>query len=244
MVEGISKINSSYDDGVKVITEELKAQFRCNGSDTYLHWIDNVFNDIDSQKVIPLKKADYDIRIFDDPTTLYSYIKSLSNETPKEGEEKVVSRMVAGWCWPWKTKLADNGDLLKEVEIGDSFKESWETRIQPASEFRHLYAPSAELWAFDPRGVNQIGCNPSSQGFDFEYVGVILGPDITVKDYGLVAVPNKNYDGSLPTEEGKELTTLIRNIYRVLMTRGKKGCYIYCCDPKVADYFRKYLPKD
>ena len=108
----------------------------------------------------------------------------------------------------------------------------WETKANPSKENKKQYARSADFWAKDPQGINQVGCIYSAQGFEFDYVGGMLGPDIqydSEKDC-LVCVPSLNKEGEVNNKKAKA-EFLIRNIYRVLLTRGRKGCYMYSCDP-------------
>jgi DUF2075 family protein len=137
--------------------------------------------------------------------------------------------------------LSPSGDLIKDVKIGN-FEMPWETNnICARGVYRDNYASSADTWAIEPQGINQIGCIFSIQGFEIDYIGVILGPDIKYDEkndclvgvVGMnVAVKNKNQD---------IYNTHIRNAYRVLMSRGKRGCFIYSCDPKVSEFIRKCI---
>ena len=103
----------------------------------------------------------------------------------------------------------------------------WETLTRPRMPYRDMYASSADTWALEPAGINQIGCVFSIQGLEIDYIGVIIGPDLVYNSENdcLKAVPDM----------------YVKNIYRVLMCRGKKGCYIYSCDPEVSSYFRRCL---
>jgi DUF2075 family protein len=117
----------------------------------------------------------------------------------------------------------------------------WETKKAPTQEpYKSMYAPTTNSWASHPMGINQVGCVYTAQGFEFDYVGVILGPDIEydASHDRLRCIPKNNKKNRVSEKNGD---ILIRNIYRVLMSRGKYGCYIYCCDPKVADYFKRFM---
>lgn len=129
----------------------------------------------------------------------------------------------------------------KEVQIGD-WAMPWETKARPSAEYRNQYARNADFWARDLQGINQVRCIYSAQGFEFDYVGVILGSDIQYdsKHDCLICLPSLNKERNL-TNTGGEL--LIRNIYRVLLTRGRKGCYMFSCDPNVSCYFRRFINK-
>lgn len=215
----------------------LETQCRCLGGDKFVAWLDEVLYKAPQNITLFLKKDDFNFKIFDNPNNLYSQIKSLNDPT-----KNITARLCAGWCWPWVDKQVDRqtGDLKKEIQIGD-FCMPWETKQAPTKEpYKSMYAPDTNSWASHPMGINQVGCVYTAQGFEFDYVGVILGPDIeydAVRDC-LRCIPKKNKKNKVSEKNGD---TLIRNIYRVLMSRGKYGCYIYCCDPKVADYFKRFM---
>ena len=222
----------NFSGKVKVLEVELKTQFRCNGSDNYLDWVDEIIFKPSKHIRHSFKSSDYDFRLFDSPQELYDSIRSLFDSGKS-------ARVAAGYCWHWSTELAPNGDLKKDVVIGD-FKMPWETNtVRARAPFREKYASSADTWATEPEGINQIGCIFSIQGLELDYMGVIIGPDL---DYdaergALVAVPGKNMD--VRTGDAEVYDKHIKNIYRVLLTRGIKGCFVYCCNPGVGEYLRR-----
>ena len=219
-----------------VVSEiELTSQFRCSGSNNYLDWVDNVLyrshSELERENI--WLSGDYPFGVCDSPRELQKIILYYHSK----GQN---ARLVAGWCWPWENGY-DNGDLRKEVIIGD-WKMPWETKNGVPRGHENDYAPSANLWASDPRGVNQIGGNPSSQGFEFDYVGVILGPDITYdKTNDCISIPPYRKGLTYGNVSGDNHDQIIRNIYRVLMTRGKKGCYIFCVDAPLNEYFKQLI---
>ena len=238
-IKGLKHLTQDPLQKVNVYTHELTTQFRCVGADRFVTWVDNVlYNEVPNEKKIKLDKEDFDFKIFKSPQELELEIRKLNNQ---ETEPKVTARLVAGWCWEWSDKKADNGDLKKEVKIGD-WCMPWETKAHPSKEFKSLYARNADFWAKDPQGINQVGCVYSAQGFEFDYVGVILGPDIKydAKKDALVCLPKLNKERNL-TDKDENGDRLIRNIYKVLLTRGRKGCYMYSCDPKVSNYFKRFM---
>ena len=231
--ECLNDISSSFSGDVNILDFELFSQFRCNGSDNYLDWLDDVIYKPFSQINTHFSEKEYDFKVFDSPHVLYEQIKAKNqpNGTPAR-----TARLAAGYCWDWKGELTPDGDLKKEVVIGD-FQMPWET-LKPAREpFRRLYASSADTWAIEPEGINQVGCVFSIQGLEIDYIGVILGPDI---DYDpendcLKAVHGITHN----MNAGNDPDKFVKNIYRVLMSRGKLGCYVYCCNDGVADYLRR-----
>ena len=224
---------------IDVMTLELKSQFRCNGSDNYLDWIDAVlYNDKRTIKAVGSNfRNEYMFDICDSPEVLEETIRSLDNP---QGTPVQVARIVAGYCWDWTKYPLSNGDLAKDVKIGN-WAMPWETNQGRArGEFSKLYAPSAELWASHPMGINQVGCIFSAQGFEVDYIGVILGPDIRYDKEQDRIVTVKGVTHSVKGSD-EEVDTCIRNIYRVLLSRGRRGCYIYCCDNQLADYFKSII---
>ena len=212
---------------------ELKTQFRCSGSDGFLNWIDNILDIRKTANKILTKKEKMDFRIFDSPHELY-------NEIKKKNKEKANSaRLVAGFCWPWSDPNPD-GTLVKDVVIGD-FKISWEGK-----EGKKLAKgiPPWYRWAHDPNGVNQCGCIYTIQGFEFDYVGVIFGNDIIYdKDRKEWRGKPENSNDPVVKKGKNQYVDYIKHIYRVLLTRGMKGCYVYFVDKQTEDFFKSRIEK-
>ena len=212
---------------------ELKSQFRCNGSDGYISWLDETLGIIEDAE-IGFKGVNYDFKIFQNPSELYEEIR-IRNRTNNK------SRMLAGYCWDWISKSDLNA---YDIEFPNSnFKAKWNLESRGSA------------WIIDANSIEDIGCIHTSQGLELDYVGVIIGPDFKMTEGSLVSDPSgrASTDVSLhgykkELKENPELAEakadqIIRNTYRTLMTRGMKGCYIYCTDPEVADYFQKRLAR-
>lgn len=212
---------------------ELKSQFRCNGSDNYLDWLEDVL--YNKQIEHHFNKEDYDFQIFTSPSELYAKIASTDSESGK------TARLTAGFCWPWSSNLADDGDLVKDVRIGD-FAMPWETK-DTIKNVPKRYVKWYE-WAYKPEGVKQIGCIYTAQGFEFDVIGVIVGPDLFVDRNGNLAVNKYAIADPVLKRSGDGIDSYVRNIYRVLMSRGMKGCYVYFCNKDVENYFRKALDEN
>jgi DUF2075 family protein len=212
---------------------ELKSQFRCNGSDGFIAWIDETLGVIEDEETT-YPEASYDFKIFTDPSKLYQEIRSKNKTNNK-------SRMLAGYCWDWVSKNNPKLDDISFPEFKFSAKWNLESR--------------GSAWIIDPKSIEDIGCIHTSQGLELDYVGVIVGPDLKIKDGELVSDPEgrASTDVSLhgykkefkedPITAGAKADQIIRNTYRTLMTRGMKGCYIYCTDPEVAKYFQDRLSR-
>lgn len=252
---------------VNVLEFELKDQFRCNGSDNYLDWINSVLGY--DEVTVRLDHNLYDFDVFDTPQALYQKIRELDDYAvwadrrkaemgdgfsykalkERKDEEKPAfkqrARLIAGYHWHWDDKKKqENGDLLYEVEIPEyDFAMPWETKAKPKGDFAYKYAKNADGWANQDEGVNQIGCIYSMQGWETDYVGVIIGPELKYDKERdcLQSDPTEEiHPKNIPREPTKH-DSLIKNIYRVLMTRGMKGCYVFACDPGVRDYLRRKM---
>tara|TARA_B110001454_G_C12723340_1_gene436822 strand:- start:32306 stop:34159 length:1854 start_codon:yes stop_codon:yes gene_type:complete len=205
---------------------ELASQFRCNGSDGYIAWLDNAL-DIRTTANSKLDKKEFDIQIFDDPRLLYEAIKS-KNQNNR-------ARMVAGYCWEWASKNNSKVFDINFPEYGFSMK--WNL------------AENVMLWILKEDSIDQIGCIHTCQGLELDYVGVIIGPDLVVRDKKVVtnyrarARSDQSLKGikkiakSDPLKAERIAESIIKNTYRALMTRGMKGCYIFSQDEETRKYF-------
>ena len=214
----------------------LTSQFRCNGSDNYMDWIEQVL--YNKPVTSTFGKDDFDLKIFESPQEMYNQI-ALQNSKPNQ-----TARIMAGFCWPWSTDVVD-GDLVKDVHIGD-FAMPWETSDKvPYARLIKKY-PKWFEWAYKPLGINQVGCIYTAQGFEFDYAGVIVGPDLKYDKTARKVITDKTAckDPVLKRnvkEANMTFDDYVRNIYRVLMTRGMKGCYLYVCDENLRNYMKQLL---
>ena len=139
------------------------------------------------------------------------------------------ARMAAGYCWPWNDPGKD-GSLPADVRIGD-WARPWNLR----GERSVGGAPPAALWASDDRGFGQVGCVYTAQGFEYEWNGVVLGPDLVWRNDRWVAVRSANGDSDFRNTKrvsDADFDALVRDVYKVLMTRGLRGVYLYSTDPE------------
>ena len=216
--------------GADVTHLELASQFRCAGSDGYLAWLDDTLGVRDTANT-RLSADDFDFRVVDSPVELDQLIRA------RNGNNK--SRLVAGYCWDWKSKR--NPDAY-DITLPDSgFQRQWNL------------GSDGSLWITADDSIDQVGCIHTCQGLELDHVGVIIGPDFVIEDGDLktAAAGRSTMDRSIrgwktlmrkdPVGTSEHLDRIIRNTYRTLMTRGMKGCYVYCTDPAVADYFRRRL---
>ena len=223
--------------GAKVEECTLTSQFRCNGSDNYMDWLEQVlYNRLVTSK---FKLSDFNLQILDSPQEMYDRLVEQDN-VPGQ-----TARIMAGFCWKWSDTLDENGDLIKDVEIGD-FKMPWETH-RNFTRTPKGYVKWYE-WAYKPEGIKQVGCIYTAQGFEFDYAGVIIGPDLiyNTETLKIETVKSATRDPMLrnaPNEATMTYDDYVRNIYRVLMSRGMKGCFLYICDENLRNYMKQLLAK-
>lgn len=226
----IKQYATKYDCSIEEV--ELISQFRCNGSDNYLDWVESVLGH-SSEKRVLTQQDNFDFKIFNSPQELYDVL------VEKNNGKSTTARLVAGFCWEWSKSPDKNGELVKDVKIGD-FAMPWETHgdiAKPPVGYVKWYE-----WAYLPEGIKQVGCIYTAQGFEFDYIGVIIGKDVKYdrENDCLVGDITQTKDPTL--KKGKEnFDEYVKNIYRVLMTRGMKGCYIYCVDKETEEYFRSKI---
>ena len=214
----------------EVIKMELVSQFRCNGSDGYLAWIDDVLQIRDTANY-DLEGIDYDIRICDSP-------KEMEHIVIEKNRIINRARILAGYCWNWP-KDTRNDVNYHDIKIGD-YGISWNL-------------DGGDAFAINPDSVHEAGCIHTSQGLEFDYVGVIIGDDMRyengeiVTDYSKRAKTDQSMKGikglakNNPEKASQLADEIIKNTYRTLMTRGMKGCYVYCTDSELAAYLKERL---
>lgn len=220
-------------EGSEVIKMELTSQFRCNGSDGYLAWLDNVL-EIRETANYDLEDIDYDIRICDTPFELERWVvdkNSLRNR----------ARILAGYCWNWP-KVTRSDSTFHDIRIGN-YGISWNL-------------DNVDAFAVNEESVHEAGCIHTSQGLEFDYVGVIIGDDMRYEDGHIVTDFTKRADtdnsmkgiktlnSKHPDEAQKISDEIIKNTYRTLMTRGMKGCYVYCTNQPLASYLKRQLKQE
>lgn len=232
-VDEIKKYAKEFNAGIKVV--ELESQFRCNGSDGYLAWLDNVL-EIRKTANFDGMDFDYDFRVIDNPNELRRLIEEKNKINNK-------SRLVAGYCWNWISNGKNDSNVHDIVFPEYNFEMSWNLG-------------NSQTWAIDSTSVNEVGCIHTCQGLEFDYVGVIIGDDIRyedghiVTDYTKRAKTDQSLKGihKIAKERGQEIANqiadkIIKNTYRTLMTRGMKGCYVYCMDKQLQFYFKSKIVK-
>lgn len=220
----------AQEQGAEVHELELSSQFRCNGSDGYLAWLDNTLQ-VRTTANPDLEDVDYDFRVFDDPNAMRDAIRA-RNCTNR-------ARMVAGYCWSWNSKKDPEAMDIVLPEHG--FSAQWNLN------------DDGMLWAIAKKSVEQVGCIHTCQGLEFDYVGVIIGEDLVIRNGRVItrveqrAGQDRSVHGykklykEQPESASRLADQIIKNTYRTLMTRGQKGCYLYATDPETREYFASFV---
>lgn len=227
-VEEIEHFAEEMDAEVEYGT--LEAQFRCSGSDGYVRWLDDVLEIRETANAGGFD-LEFDVRLFDDPNDLHATIE-------ERNDEERLSRVVAGYCWEWETDGRADEEVM-DIEIGD-YRRSWNLDV-------------SDPWAIAEGSIDEVGCIHTCQGLEFDYVGVIIGPDLKYRNGEVVTdhTERANTDRSLfgikkmlrenPNHAERKIDEIIKNTYRVLLSRGIKGCYIYCVDDELQEYMRERI---
>jgi len=219
--------------GAHIHRASLSSQFRCNGSDGYLAWLDSALQLRETANPT-LDGVDYDIQVFESPVALREKIFQKNLRANK-------ARMVAGYCWKWVSRKNPAATDIQIEEFG--FEAQWNL------------SKDGSLWIISPDSVREVGCIHTCQGLEVDYVGVIIGPDFVVRDGKAITDASKR-DGRDKTIQGfkkrleedqeaarAQADLIIKNTYRTLMTRGQKGCYLFCTDQETRDYFTELLAR-
>lgn len=217
--------------GAELVELKLESQFRCNGSDGYIAWLDHALG-IRSTANQSLDGIDYDFQVVDSPNELNELIK-------KKDSKGSGSRLLAGYCWDWEGKKDPN---IKDVVIPEhNFAMRWNL------------SKDGMLWILEPDSISEIGCIHTCQGLEMEYAGVIIGRDFMVKkgrivtdveerskqDYSVRGIKTMRKED--PKRAKEVADSIIKNTYRTLMSRGQKGCYVFCVDKETNEYFKRAI---
>jgi DUF2075 family protein len=215
-------------NGLRVHEIELDEQYRCGGSAAYIRWVEQLLGLGDEAPAPWAGDEHFQLSVADSPEELEQLL--LAKEA-----DGYSARMAAGYCWPWSDPRPDD-TLVADVAI-----EGWSRPWNVKGERRVGAAPPAALWASDPAGVGQVGCVYTAQGFEYDWNGVILGPDLVWRDGSLVSNRLANRDPDFRSQKNvsdQQFDDLVRNVYKVLLTRGMVGTLLYSTDPETRDALR------
>ena len=206
-----------------IITYETKlvSQFRCNGSDSYIQFLDETLQRHEESIAVDLSELNFDFKVFDNPNEMRDALREKNMMNNK-------SRMVAGYCYDWNIRHR-RGDW--DIMLEDGFKAKWNLE-------------NDKVWAINPNSFEEVGCIHTAQGLEFDYVGVFIGKDLTFNpatrsiETHREAISNDDKSSGIRSAAPDKAHQLILNTYKTLLTRGQKGCYVYCEDKNLRDYIR------
>lgn len=218
--------------GVRVV--RLEGQYRCGGSEFYEEWVLRLLGLVELPPIpwsrLTSGEDGYRVAALPTPAALESWLVA---QNPG-GDD--TARIAAGYCWPWSDPVRDeNGKrLVDDVVIGD-WRRPWNAKDKGAVPG----APASHFWASDPRGFGQVGCIYTAQGFEYDWSGVILGDDFVRRGDRWVAQRDRSHDGQVKRATVEEFPALVRNTYKVLLTRGMKATAVYSTDPETQEFLER-----
>lgn len=202
----------------------LQTQMRISADKDYVGYIRSVLSD--NPPTSRENFGDYDLRLFTD-------LGEMRRELNKREAEHGLSRLVAGYAWPWKSK---KDRTAFDIEL-DGQPMRWNSTTTD--------------WINSPKSVDEVGSIHTVQGYDLNYVGVIIGNDLSYDPVaGKLIFDRTNYHDKKGRENNPklgitysdaDLIEYVKNIYSVLLTRGIRGTYVFVCDPALRDRLQKYL---
>lgn len=223
-------IEYAQKNNIRLYECDLVAQFRCNGSDAFINWVNHTLEVEVTANPFWEKDNAFEFKVVNSASELEAAIRA-------KADEGYTARMTAGFCWKWSNPDS-TGNLLDDVVIGD-WKRPWDAK--PGAGKLAPGIPTASLWAYDPNGLGQVGCVYTAQGFEFDYVGVIVGKDLVHRSgTGWVGVKDESCD-TVVRRSKEKFVDLVKNTYRVLLTRGMKGCYVYFMDDETRKFFESRI---
>lgn len=218
--------------GLEVVRIELDEQFRCGGSAAYVDWVEQILGLNDG---VPFEAALPDddplvVEVVDSPWELERCLR-------ERNDNGYTARISAGYCWQWSDAKRDG--LVDDVVIGD-----WARPWNNKEDRRVGTAPPSALWATQEGGFDQVGCVYTAQGFEFDWAGVIIGPDLVWRDGRFETVRSANKDPHFrnpKTVPDEDFDLLVRHVYKVLLTRGMIGTILYSPDAQTREALRVLL---
>ena len=218
--------------GHEVVRIELDEQFRCGGSAAYVEWVEQILGLNDG---VPFEAAlpeddPFVVEVVDSPWELERRLR-------ERNDNGYTARISAGYCWKWSDTKRDG--LVDDVVIGD-----WARPWNNKEDRRAGTAPPAALWATQEGGFDQVGCVYTAQGFEFDWAGVIIGPDLVWRDGRFETVRSANKDPHFrnpKTVSDDDFDLLVRHVYKVLLTRGMIGTILYSPDAQTREALRALL---
>ena len=222
-IDKIKQYAHKYDSEIIEAKElSLTSQFRCMGGQEYISFVNQFlgYEEISTKKYKP---KNYDFRIFDTPTEMWEAISEKQKEYPN-------ARLLAGYTHNWISK---SDDKLYDFNMDEGqFKMRWNKFVDNS-------------FINDPSQLDRIGSIHTIQGVDMSYAGVIIGKDMQYKDGHIIFDKSENAEtdsaSGIRKQNEKTAERLIRNTYKVLLTRGMYGTYIYCEGASLREYLKSLV---
>ncbi|MBQ0825707.1 DUF2075 domain-containing protein [Streptomyces tagetis] len=206
----------------------LDSQFRCGGSDAYLRWVVRLLGLEPGGPVVWEPDDRMQLLVAESPQEMEAFLEA-------RRAQGYGARMSAGYCWRWSPEPKPGDPLAPDVVIGD-WARPWNLRGDRSVSG----APPSALWATDPAGFGQVGCVYTAQGFEYDWSGVIIGPDLLWRGDRWVTDRTASKDPVFKkATPDADVDRLIRNTYKVLLTRGMVGTVVYSTDPETREKLRE-----
>ena len=212
---------------------ELGGQFRCGGSEFFDAWVARLLGikgkPTPWPKLVTRTDDEFVVRSAESPREMESW---LLDRQDKDGG---TARIAAGYCWKWSDPVTKDGTkvLVPDVQIGD-----WHRPWNAKPEKRVPDAPASHFWASDERGFGQVGCIYTAQGFEYDWAGVIFGNDFVWREDHWESSRKHSHDPAVKKADDLHFRRLVRNTYKVLLTRGMRGVCVYSEDEETQDHLR------
>ncbi len=216
-------------NGCRVEVTDLEGTFRAGGSKLYQRWVQRLLGLDVSDPVAWRSDGRMTLMVADSPEQMQQFIL----ERDLEG---ATARITAGFCWPWSNP---DGDRLVDDVVIEDWRQPWNVKPQ----HNVSYAPKSDYWSTDRRGIRQIGCVYTAQTFEYDWNGVIIGPDLLFRDGKFTVDRSASRDPAFrgPVDDAI-VDRCIRNAYHVLLTRGVVGTVVYAVDPETHNELRRLIP--
>lgn len=204
----------------------LHSQFRCNGSDAFISLVDSLLQRKQYDGTLDQELLHYDFQVFDSPVEMRDALR-------KKNALENKSRMVAGYCYDWNVR---NNRGPVDIYLPDGFQAKWNLAED-------------NIWAINPASFEEVGCIHTAQGLEFDWVGVLIGKDLRYDPVtkrivtDKTAISRDDHSSGIRMADDQTARRLILNTYKTLLTRGQKGCYVYCEDDALRKYFKAMMPR-
>ncbi|MET9629459.1 DUF2075 domain-containing protein [Lentzea sp. NPDC006480] len=219
--------------GCEVEVVKLDGQFRCGGSELFDAWVARLLG----VKGTPTRWStmvagtddEFVVRCAESPREMESWLLD------RQAKDGGTARIAAGYCWRWSDPVTEDGVkvLVPDVRIGD-----WHRPWNAKPEQRVPDVPASHFWASDERGFGQVGCIYTAQGFEYDWAGVIFGNDFVWRDDHWEPQRQHSHDPAVKKADDLHFARLVRNTYKVLLTRGMRGVCVYSEDPETQEHLR------